>query len=121
PGAGSEITANSYNFNDGNWHQAVGVFDLVNNTNLLYIDGAFNIGGANASGNIAGSLRDIVLGADPQYLNSSPTRVFDGAIAHAAYFTNALSAAQIQTIYNAAAVRPFILTQPGSATVVAGI
>jgi hypothetical protein len=119
---GTEITANSYNFNDGNWHQVVGVYSgsSSSSSNIIYIDGVFNVSATNFA-TASGSGLDLMFGADPQYINANPTRVFDGSIAHAAYFTNALTAGQVQTIYNAAQIPPYILAQPNTANLAAGI
>jgi hypothetical protein len=122
PGNGNEVTANTYNYNDGNWHQAVGVYlgTSTANSNLLYIDGTLNVLSTNSNGGIGGSQNDFMFGADPQYINANPTRVWDGSVAHVAFFTNALTEAQVQSIYNAAQVAPSILAQPVGLTVAAG-
>ena len=101
-GAGSVTSANIYN--DGAWHQAAGVYDGVHN--YLYVDGA-PAGSSTASGVITGNTNHLYLGGDPAYaVVGSNERFFGGAIAQAAFFTNALSAAQIQTTYQAAVNPP---------------
>lgn len=87
--------------NDGNWHFAAGVYDGANN--YLYVDGALNNSVA-ASGHVVGDTNDdILIGGDPDFARvGSNERYFAGAIAQAAFFTNALSAIQVQGIYNAA-------------------
>ncbi len=122
PGNGAELTANTYNYSDGNWHQAVGVYlgTASGNSNILYIDGVPNVVATNGNAGIGGTLNDLMFGADPQYINANPTRVWDGSVAHVAFFTNALTTAQVQSIYNAAQAPPSILAQPVSATVLAG-
>lgn len=89
--------------NDGNWHFAAGVYDGANN--YLYVDGALN-NSVVASGHVLGNTNDdIFLGGDPDFTQvGSNERSFAGAIAQAAFFTNALSASQVQQIYNAAQV-----------------
>ncbi|HUA64385.1 MAG TPA: LamG-like jellyroll fold domain-containing protein [Alphaproteobacteria bacterium] len=94
-GAGS--VASSVIYNDGAWHQAVGVYDGANN--YLYVDGALAASGA-ATGAITGSTNDLYLGGDPDYtIVGQNERYFAGAIAHAAFFTNALTVARIQATY----------------------
>jgi hypothetical protein len=97
-GAGSISSLNV--LNDGNWHFVAGIYDGANN--YLYVDGAFNNSAA-ASGRVTGNTNDdIFLGGDPDFTRvGSNERFFAGAIAQAAFFTNALSASQVQQIYNA--------------------
>ena len=97
-GAGSATAPTIYN--DGKWHQAAGVYDGAHN--YLYVDGSL-VGSSVASGRIVGSTNDIYLGGDPDYMTPGVNeRYFGGAIAQAAFFTNALSAAQVQSTYKAA-------------------
>lgn len=98
-GAGTVTSSTIYN--DGLWHQAVGVYNGANN--YLYVDGSLQ-GSGTASGSIAGNANDLYLGGDPSYTQVAVNeRYFAGAIAHAAFLTNALSQAQIQGLYQAAA------------------
>lgn len=117
----ADMVTNGFRFNDGNWHMVAGVFDGTND--LLYLDGVLAKSGTPV-GSIVGTNLDLVLGGDPQYsaptANAATIRNFDGALAHAAYFTNALSAAQIQQLYGAAGVPPSVLTQPQGTTNNAG-
>lgn len=89
--------------NDGNWHQLVGVFDGANS--YLYVDGALNSSIA-AAGALAGDTNaNLYLGGDVDYTyngNASPDteRYFAGDLAQVALFTNALTAAEIQSIYH---------------------
>jgi hypothetical protein len=87
--------------NDNSWHFGAGVFDGANN--YLYVDGALN-NSASASGGITGNANnDLLLGGDPDFIQiGANQRYFAGAIAQAAFFTNALSAAAIQQIYKLA-------------------
>lgn len=97
-GAGSATTP--IICNDGKWHQAGCVYDGAHNT--LYIDGSLVASNA-ASGKIVGSTNDLYLGGDPDYtVPGVNERYFGGAIAQAAFFTNALNTAQIQATYKAA-------------------
>lgn len=101
-GAGSVTSPAIYN--DGAWHQAAGIYDGT--YNYLYVDG-FPIAATSATGGIAGDTDPIYLGGDPDYTNVGINeRYFGGAIAQAAFFTNALTAAQIQSIYQAAVAPP---------------
>ena len=115
-GAGGELTATSYACNDGNWHMVAGVFAGTPGigTNYLYLDGVLNTNNTVSNPNIPGSSLDIILGGDPQYMGQGG-RFFDGAIAHVAYFTNALTASQISSLYNSAGVPPVFILQPGPA------
>ena len=102
--------------NDGGWHFVAGVYD--GSHNYLYVDGALNNSGT-ASGGIVGNTNDdVFLGGDPDYaLVGSNERYFAGAIAQAAFFTNMLTATQIQTIYQTASVLPpenFTIQNPGN-------
>ncbi len=101
-GAGSNTSAKVYN--DGAWHQAAGVY--TGSQNLLYVDGALSVSSA-ASGTIAGSTNHVYIGGDPDYTAVGVNeRFFGGSIAQAAFFTNALSLAQIQATYQSAVTPP---------------
>ncbi|HWH68949.1 MAG TPA: LamG-like jellyroll fold domain-containing protein, partial [Candidatus Sulfotelmatobacter sp.] len=131
PGAGPELqfsstqdlAANNIAPNDGNWHFAAGVSDGTND--FLYLDGVLVKAAANV-GNIVGTNADLMLGGDiqytaPQVSGGGGGRFFDGSIAHVAFFTNALSATQIQQVYTAAGnIPPTIRVQPVSQTTFAG-
>ncbi|HLZ53822.1 MAG TPA: LamG-like jellyroll fold domain-containing protein, partial [Verrucomicrobiae bacterium] len=104
----SDAVTNGMLLNDGNWHMAAGVSDGTND--FLYLDGLLVKSGSSV-GAITGSLRDVILGGDPQYTMPA-NRFFDGNIAHAAFFTNALTAAQIQQLYGAAGAPPVVHLQP---------
>lgn len=95
-GAGPVLSLNT--FNDNNWHMAAGVYDGTNS--MLYVDGQLN-----------GSLPVTTLQAgdssDPLFLGGNAAfaavgnnqQYFAGALAQAAFFTNALTAAQIAQLY----------------------
>ncbi len=112
-GAGSVASANI--LNDGNWHFAAGVYDGVNN--YLYIDGALN-NSAPASGIVIGNTTDdLLLGGDPDFTTvATNERYFAGALAQAAFYTNALTANQISAIYASGIVSspPLALTLQNS-------
>ena len=73
---------------------------------------------SNAAGiNIVGNTNDLLIGGDSQYTYASANtantiRNFDGEVAQVAFWTNALTAAQIQSIYDAAGAPPELLIQP---------
>lgn len=119
-----DVATNGFAFNDGKWHMAAGVSDGTNE--YLYLDGLLAKTAATANGiDIVGSTNDLLLGGDPQYTVASASsantiRNFDGQVAQVAFFTNALSAAQIGQIYSAAGVPPYITQQPVSFTNNAG-
>lgn len=115
----AQVITNNFAFNDGNWHMVAGVSDGTNE--FLYLDSALALTASNPAGiNIVGTPDDLLLGGDPQY--TYPTwggppnsiRTLDGNIAQVSYFTNALSAAQIQSLFNAAGVPPYIGQEPVS-------
>jgi hypothetical protein len=124
PGPGPELqfssaaqsATNGFAFNDGQWHMIVGVSDGTND--YLYLDGALALSNNTPTGiSITGTNDDLLLGGDPEYTTASDNtagilRNFDGQIAQVSYFTNALAAAQIQTLFNAAEVPPYIWQQP---------
>lgn len=134
---GTEITSARV-YNDGNWHQLVAT--MTKTTENLYIDGVLDTTAVGAT-NFNGCAQDVIVGGDPMYLNTgstayslqdgngvnpnatnfnsgtAPGRVFSGSLAHFAFFTNVLTAAQIQTLYTAAGVPPAILAQPLSGRV----
>jgi hypothetical protein len=112
----ADVATNGFAFNDGQWHMAAGVSDGTNE--YLYLDGVVAKTNGNAAGiNIVGSSRDLLLGGDPQYTYASATggntiRNFDGQIAYVAFWTNALTSGQIQSLFAAAEVPPYIWRQP---------
>ncbi|HSU53817.1 MAG TPA: LamG-like jellyroll fold domain-containing protein, partial [Candidatus Dormibacteraeota bacterium] len=114
--------------NDGAWHFFAGTWDGANE--VIYIDGVSNRS-QSAEAFIAGSSNPFVIGGDGQYsVGASPSRIFNGGVSEVAVFGKSLSAEQVQTLYNAALVPPYIVTQPspsifsinttGSLTVQAG-
>lgn len=119
-----DLVSSGFALNDGKWHMAAGVSDGTNE--YLYLDGVLAKSAKVAAGiSIAGSTNDLLLGGDSQYTYASPTsantlRYFDGQIAQVAFWTNALSAAQIHQLYSAAGIAPTIALQPMSGTYNAG-
>jgi hypothetical protein len=120
-GSGTPLSS-MHVYNDGNWHQVVAVYDGVGNTQYLYVDGALESQSATGGISIPGSSSDVMIGTDPQYTNNPAGlgRQFAGQVCEVGFFTNALSAGQVQTLYDALGVGPSITTQPVSASVGAG-
>ena len=88
---------------DNLWHLWAGVFDPVASKSYLYIDGAL---AAEAGGSpLVNMTAYLMIGGDPQYND----RNFPGNICHVAIFSNALSQAQIQTLYNSVGAPPIVL------------
>jgi hypothetical protein len=112
-------------YNDGNWHEVV----AVNQTNRvsIYVDGLLDTNGTPAgittTSIIPGNQNDVLIGADPSYTNFpvGVGRQFAGQICEVAFFTNALTAVQVQTLYDASGVAPFVAGQPLSQAIDAGI
>jgi hypothetical protein len=107
-------------YNDGNWHQVVEVYAPASNpsltgTNALYVDGVLDasVSTVSTNGLVPGSTLNVLIGSDPQYTNNPAGvgRQFAGQICEVAFFTNALSAAQVQQLYNAA-LPPSVNTTP---------
>jgi hypothetical protein len=88
---------------DNLWHLWAGVFDPVAGKDLLYIDGALAAQAAGSSALVNMSTY-LMIGGDPQYTD----RNFPGNICHVAIFSNALSQAQIQTLYNSVGAPPIV-------------
>ena len=99
--AGDMMTRGIYN--DGNWHQVM----AVNQTNVIsiYVDGTLDTSGTpngiTTTSVIPGNTSDVMIGSDPSYTNTPAGvgRSFAGQICEVAFFTNALTSAQVQGIY----------------------
>ncbi len=90
--------ASSIVVNDGGWHQLVGVHDIAMNKLLLYVDGQFqnDVGQSTVVGNSAPLLvGGIVVG-------STPTNSFTGLVDEVRLYDNALSAGDVQALYQPA-------------------
>jgi hypothetical protein len=106
-------------YNDGCWHHVVEVYtpgSTGTGTNALFVDGLLDtaVSTVSTDGIGPGSTMDVMIAADPQYTNSPAGvgRQFAGQVCEVAFFTNALTLNQIQTLYNAGEVAPFITVQP---------
>lgn len=116
----SDVIDNGFALNDGRWHMVAGVSDGTNE--YLYLDGVLAKSASNSSGiNIVGNTSDLLLGGDPQhtvasYNTGNTIRNFDGEIAQVAFWTNALSATNIQALFSAAGVAPYFWMAAQSVT-----
>jgi hypothetical protein len=115
-GNGLDVRSTS-TYNDGNWHQIVGVYDGASNT-LVYVDGALAGSGFKAGVNAIQTSFNVYLASSPNgQSNVFGGRSFAGNICEAAIWNSrALSSNDVQNLYNAAEALPFIVTQPISAS-----
>lgn len=120
----ADLITNGWALNDGQWHMAAGVSDGTND--FLYLDGTLVKSGTYGTNiTILGSTNDLLLGGDDQYTyaagsSANTIRNFDGSVAQVAFWTNALSAADIAQLYGAAGVPPTISIEPQPETSNAG-
>jgi prepilin-type processing-associated H-X9-DG protein len=106
-GSGSgDLVSTTNGFDDGNWHHVMAVHQGT--TNVLYVDGVANNTNILAVANNTGNTLDVMIGSDPSYTNNPAGwgRQFDGQICEVAFFTNALTAAQVQSLYTSANALP---------------
>jgi hypothetical protein len=103
------------NPNDGKWHFVVGTWD--GSTASFYLDGILNAGNFNPGTPAGSTINDLTIGESP---DNEPNRIFDGNIAQVAIFDYALSAAQIQSLYDAAGEPPVFTQQPPASMEVSG-
>jgi len=103
--------------NDGNWHMVAYTYTGVtnqNNNGALYVDGVL-VANNTVVTTPPGDNLDVWIGGSPDY---GTARLQPGAnIADAAVFTNALTAAQVQGLYNGVAVlgpQTITITHSGS-------
>lgn len=88
---------------DNNWHFWAGVFDPVAGVGTLYVDGVAVIN-APWSALSSNAQYPLLIGGAPDYAN--PARNFSGNIAQVSVYTNALTAAQVNSLYAAAGGSP---------------
>jgi hypothetical protein len=94
---GGSVTSTGI-LNDGLWHFAAGVSD--GSHIYLYVDGQLNISAALAAGVVGEPTAHLFLGGNADNVQvESNQRYFAGAIAQAAFYTNALTFGQIQAVY----------------------
>jgi hypothetical protein len=113
---GGQVTSSGV-LNDGQWHFVAGVYDGTHS--YLYVDGQLD-GSLAVTNAISGETNaDLYLGGNPDFaLVGSSQRYFAGALAQAAFFTNPLTAAQIQALYSISTVTPTISISRSSGNVV---
>jgi hypothetical protein len=105
---GGQVTSTNI-LNDGNWHFVAGVYDNTASKSYLYVDGQLNA--SLTVTNLVNSEPNahFYLGGNPDFTTVGVSqRYFAGALAQAAFFTNALSASQVQSLFAGAAVTPTI-------------
>ena len=111
--SGATHTGSSTVRPDGRWHFLAGVCDQANGAVYLYIDGTnaaqgtINAGSGIHTGSVPASI-----GARPGGNGQPYNFQFMGLIDDVAIFSNAMSAAQIRIMYNAAQLGPAITQQP---------
>ena len=115
-GSATDATAPS-SIVDGNWHMVAYTYTGVpgNNNGLLYVDGAL-VSGNNVTAAPAGDGLDVWIGGSPDY---GTARLLNAKIAHAAIFTQALTATQVQDLQTGVYTGPVNLsvTRSGSSVV----
>lgn len=111
-----DLVSTTNGYDDGNWHQVMAVHNGT--TNVLYVDGVANNTNILGAANNAGNLLNLMIGSDPCYTNTpiGLGRQFAGQVCEVAFFTNALTAGQIQNLYTNFAYAALIATQPISST-----
>lgn len=119
--AANDLTSPSV-YNDGKWHQLFYTYNGTN-TESLYVDGVLSTNRtAAAFTNGVGSALDVYIGADPSYTNTPVGigRQFAGNVCEVAVFTNALTLSQVQSLYSASGIAPYITGQPVTGRTVNG-
>jgi hypothetical protein len=113
--SGGNVTSTTV-LNDGNWYFLVGVDD--GRTNYLYVNGVLNASAALASGLTGEPSAHVYLGGNQDFTSVlNNVRYLSGVVAEAALFTNALTAAQIQAIYNPAPPTISLMLSGGNAAI----
>ena len=100
PGVGKRTALSSSNsLNDGNWHHAAAVRDNAANLLRLYIDGVEDVTVDITGMDSLDSTRSAVLGAVLREDTGLPVEEYTGDIDDPRYYSRALSADEIQTIF----------------------
>jgi hypothetical protein len=111
--SGGNNLASSNILNDGNWHLVAGVFDGA--TSYLYVDGALNASAVAVNGLSGEPEADLLLGGNADFTSVGLNQCYlAGALAQAAFFTNALTAAHNRTLYDTATIPTLRLERIGS-------
>ena len=92
---------------DGNWHMVAYTYTGIpgSDNGLLYVDGVL-VANQNVTTVPAGNNLDVWIGGSPDYATG---RLLTANIAHAAIFTQALSAAQVEDLYTGVYAGPMNL------------
>lgn len=94
-------TCGTTEVSDGNWHHIVGTYDATNTTMRLYVDGKLQHMSNTTSGSLlSDSASDFTIGK-----RGDNTGYFSGQIDDVQIYNYALSAAQVQQLYNGSSVR----------------
>jgi hypothetical protein len=96
-GSSNPDVVGSNRIDDGQWHFLAGVYDGLS-VNRLYVDGLLTASGT-ATNHVSGSPFDLWIGGAPDY---GPFRLFNGLVDEVSVFSNALTAPQIQQIFQSA-------------------
>ena len=94
------ITGNKTNLNDGKWHHILGTYDGSNIN--LYVDGVSDATAVAASGDLNTAVKDTTVGAviDGGTGSIATGTVFLGNLSNIKIFNKALSAPEVETLYN---------------------
>jgi hypothetical protein len=113
--------AGTRNINDGQWHHIAGVYDGTNK--YIFVDGTLDVS-APATGLISQNGQPLCIGNTPEHFE----RGFNGLIDEVSIYNRALTASEIQSIYNAHSagkcftpVLPVINGQPTNQTITVGL
>jgi uncharacterized protein YjdB len=101
-GANSGDATSPNSITDNNWHMVAYTYNgFVGQANngALYVDGAL-VANNTITGTPAGNDLDVWIGGAPDYGTGTAKRLIDANIANAAVFAQALTAAQVQGLYN---------------------
>jgi hypothetical protein len=106
-GSATDATSSS-SIMDGNWHMIAYTYSGIpgNNNGLLYVDGVL-VASDSVTAAPAGDNLDVWIGGSPDY---GTGRLLNARIAHAAIFTQALTAAQVQDLQEGIYVGPVSLS-----------
>jgi hypothetical protein len=99
------LTASAQTMNDGSWHHLVGVRDVTARQILLYVDGTLAaekaITDLGPLGNADGHSDPLTIGGARMAGVDTFIQLFPGAIDEVAYYTRAMTAAEVAAVYAA--------------------
>lgn len=101
----------SITVNDGQWHQLVGVYNTTSDTISIYVDGQFQSSSSGASP-IIGNDAPFLVGGLLNGGTGQTQGLFNGLISDVGIWNDALSASQIQALYQ----QPFQTATPEPAS-----